>query len=235
MKFSKLDGVAKQERSDFYGRHQLDARFAADNWPMLLGEVPMGIFLARYELLKRTLDVPGHIVEFGSFNGTHLVYLAKMLNLLSPHTLKKVYGFDSFEGLNQVVDVDQLKVGDQGNYKGNLEFLREVISSFNLDEMIELQVGYIEETLPVFLKDNPHAMFSYIYMDTDLYQSTALALELCWSRLMPGGIVAFDEGYHDRFPGEGAAAQEFLATKAGQYRSGHIPFARQPMFWVEKI
>lgn len=235
MKFSSLDDVAKKQRSDFYKDRHIDARFAVDNWPLLLGEVPMGIFLARFELLKRTLDIPGHIVEFGSFNGTHLVYMAKMLNLLSPHTLKKVYGFDSFEGLNQVVDADRLEQSDQGNYKGNLEFLREVIDSFELDEMIELEVGYIEETLPAFLQSNPHHTFSYVYMDTDLYQSTALALEACWPRLMPGGIIAFDEGYHDRFPGEGAAAQEFLATKAGQYRSGHIHYARQPMFWIEKL
>jgi hypothetical protein len=234
MKFSKNDKIEIAKREEFFKKNNFDPKFVANNWPLFVGRVPMGIFLARYEILKKTIDVPGHIVEFGSFNGSNLLYMTKILQLLSPHNLKKVFGFDSFEGLTQISPQDRLPEAEKSNYKGNKDLLEEAIGVYDLDEIIELKVGYIEDTLPKFLEENKHAMFSLIYIDTDLYASTKVILETCWPRLSKGGIVVFDEGYHDRFPGEGQALQEFLDTNPGIAETGHIPFARQPMLYLKK-
>jgi hypothetical protein len=99
MKFDKKDKAEIEKREMFFKKNSFDPKFTANNWPLFIGKVPMGVFLARYEIVKQTIQIPGHIVEFGSFNGTNLVYMTKILQLLSPHNLKKVFGFDSFKGL----------------------------------------------------------------------------------------------------------------------------------------
>ncbi len=234
MKFENTDSIDIQKRNDFFKANQFDPLFVANNWPLFVGKVPLAIFLARYEIFKQSIDVPGHILEFGSFNGSNLLFLAKVLQTLSPHNLKKIFAFDSFEGLTQVSPEDKLEHRDQSNYKGNQQLLEEAISVYNLNDFVNLEVGYIEQTLPVFLEKNKHFFFSFIYIDTDLYSSTKIILEQCWPRLSKGGIIVFDEGYHDRFPGEGQALQEFLESIHFECEMGHIPFARQPMLYIKK-
>jgi hypothetical protein len=234
MKFDNADKKVIADRNDFFKKNSFDARFVTDNWPLFAGSVPTAVFLARYEILKKTVEVPGHILEFGSFNGTNLVFMAKVMQLLAPHDLKKIYGFDSFKGLTEISTQDKLSKGDVGGYKGNKELLLDILKLHQLTETVQLEVGYIEKTLPTFLKKNKHFMFSLIYIDTDLYSSTKVILKECWDRMSPNGMVVFDEGYHDRFPGEGQAMMEFVKTINGQYDSGHIPFARQPMLWLRK-
>jgi hypothetical protein len=234
MKFDKRDKIEIEQRESFFKNNSFDPKFVANNWPLFVGKVPMGVFLARYEILKKTIDIPGHIAEFGSFNGSNLLYMAKVMQLLSPHNLKRMYSFDSFEGLTEISPEDKLSDSEKSNYKGNKELLEEAISVYDLDETIELQVGYIENTLPEFLNRNKHVMFSLIYIDTDLYSSTKIILEKCWTRLSQGGIIVFDEGYHDRFQGEGQALQEFLHDHSGSCEMAHVHFARQPMLYLVK-
>jgi hypothetical protein len=105
----------------------------------------------------------------------------------------------------------------------------------DLEGTVRVVDGTIEETLSRFVADHPHYFYSYVYLDTDLYASTLLGLQASGRYLSPGGIVALDEGYHDRFPGEGTAAQEFLrALPPGRFELGTIPFARQPMLYIKK-
>ncbi|WP_394846373.1 TylF/MycF family methyltransferase [Pendulispora brunnea] len=233
-KFSKLDTDFIAKRNAFFESNPVDAKFAVDNWSLFLGTVPMGTFLARYELLKKIVDVPGHVLEFGVFNGSNLLFMAKILRLLAPHDLRKLYGFDTFEGLQEFNSKDGIAVEDRGRYRGRRELLERSIALHGFEDSIELVAGKIEDTLHEFLKTNAHHLYSFVYLDTDLYQSTQLVLSEVWPRLSPGGIIALDEGYHDRFPGEGIAAQEFLAAHQGQCNVGAIPFARQPMFYIQK-
>jgi len=233
-KFGKADAAFIAQRNEFFQQQTVDAKFAVDNWSLFLGTVPMASFLARYELLKKIVGVPGHVLEFGVFNGSNLLFMAKVLRLLAPHDLRKLYGFDTFEGLQEFNDKDGAATDDRGRYRGRRELLERAIALHGFEETIELVVGKIEDTLRGFLKDNAHHLYSFIYLDTDLYQSTQLVLQEIWPRLSPGGIIALDEGYHDRFPGEGVAAQEFLREHPGAYELGAMPFARQPMFFIQK-
>jgi len=49
---------------------------------------------ARYELLKMIQAVPGDIVECGVFKGSGLYTIAKLNQILMPHTSRKIIGFD---------------------------------------------------------------------------------------------------------------------------------------------
>ena len=234
-KFTEFDAQIVGARKQFFANSdKLEAQFAVDNWPLIAGAVPTAIWMARYELVKMIVNVPGHVLEFGVFNGSNLMFMAKMLSVLAPGDFRRLYGFDSWKGLTEFSAADGSASQLQGAYTGRRGLLEEMIALHRLQDRVTLIDGLIEQTLPKFVEANRHHLYSLIYLDTDLYDSTKLALELCWDRVASGGVVAFDEGYHDRFPGEGAAAQEFLAKIPGQYTCGHFPFARQPMFWVRK-
>src|SRR5215207_1459399 len=59
--------------------------------------------LARYELFKLSLQVPGDIVECGVFKGAGLLYWLKLLAIFAPGSAKRVVGFDTFGQLPESV------------------------------------------------------------------------------------------------------------------------------------
>lgn len=234
-KFSDFDKriIARREEL-FSSDHKLDARTLVDHWPLFAGQVPIANMMARYEILKQTVDVPGHVLEFGCFNGAHLAFIAKCLRFLAPGDMKRVYGFDSFEGLKVFTKEDAHAKNNEGFYKGSESLLRHFLDFHELNDTVHLVKGTIEDTLPVFLQKNPHFIFSYVYLDTDLYSSTSLVLKTVWNRLAGGGVVAFDEGLADGYPGEGQAFVEFFEQHQQEFTMKNIPFARQPMFYIIK-
>jgi hypothetical protein len=156
------------------------------------------------------------------------------MSLLAPNDLKACFGFDSWEGLTEFSTQDAAATAERGRYAGRRALLSEMITMHGLEDRVHLVDGIIEKTLPQFIAEHPHHLFSMVYVDTDLYSSTKVILEQCWSRIPPGGLIVFDEGYHDRFPGEGTAMNEFLLGVDGRYDCGSFPFSRQPMLWVRK-
>jgi len=233
-KFHDLDEKFIAQRNRFFETQKLDSKFCIDNWGLFAGSVPIGVYIARYEILKMVIDIPGHILEFGCFNGSNLLYMAKIMELLAPGDLKKIFGFDSFQGLSSLDEKDGSGIQQKGRYVGNQEILEKMIKLHCLEDRVHLIVGDIKDTLPKFLAEKAHHCYSLIYLDADLYASTKIVLDLCWERLVPGGIIVFDEGYHDRFPGEGIARNEFVKAIPSSYECGSFPFARQPMIWIRK-
>ena len=57
--------------------------------------------IIRYELFKKTLDVPGSIAECGVFKGSGWFYWLKLLSIFAPGERKFVYGFDTFKGFSK--------------------------------------------------------------------------------------------------------------------------------------
>ena len=49
-----------------------------------------------YEIFKKTLSIPGSIVECGVFKGVSLIRFLSFRNLIIRNSKKKVYGFDVF-------------------------------------------------------------------------------------------------------------------------------------------
>lgn len=197
-------------------------------------------FLAMYELLKLSLAIPGHIAEFGVWKGNNTLFMAKVLELMQPNTYKHIYGFDSFEGLPAPVDQD-LQGQDaanagayEGMYKGDLGRLQRMIDFFGFEEWIHFVIGDAMETIPRFENENKNVMLSFALVDFDLYEPACTALEFAHRRLMPGGIIAFDEAMSLAWPGEGTAVQEFLSTHSGDYEAGHITFSRMPTMYLRR-
>lgn len=232
VKFRSGDERYFEERHRFAENFpDLPLWFVADHWPLFAGRVNIARWLAIYELLKKVNDVPGHILELGTWNGANLVFMAKVTQILRPHAMTEIYGFDSFAGLRRFAPQDRLPAEAAGRYAGNENLLRQILRLYELEDLVHLVVGDIEETLPRFLREHPEAMFCFVYLDTDLFSSTKLGLELLLPRIVPGGIGVLDEFNAASYPGETLAAREVLGD---QLRLLTVPFTRQPTAYFVK-
>ena len=235
-KFQRDDRIYLNKRNELAEKLNIPYLWqVVDHFGLYAGIQTLGTRLAVFEIMKKCLDVPGHMVEFGCWNGANLIFMAKVLHLLQPNTYKHIYGFDSFEGLQTFSSEDGESRELFGKYKGNEEQLRTVIDFFEMDEWVHLVKGNALDTIPKFEKDFPHLMFSLAYIDFDLYEPCRVALEYVGRRIAQGGIIVFDEALTHFWPGEGKALIEFLAEKgAGEYAMHNIPFARQPTVYLIK-
>jgi hypothetical protein len=235
-KFERDDQIYLSKRHDLSENLNLPNLWEIiDHFGLYAGIQTLGHRLAVFEIMKKCINIPGHLVEFGCWNGANLIFMAKVLQLLQPNTYKHVYGFDSFEGLQTFTSEDGNSQEYSGKYKGNEEVLRIMIDFFGMDEWVHIVKGDALKTIPQFEKNYPHIMFSLAYIDFDLYEPCSVALEYVGKRIAPGGIIVFDEALTNFWPGEGKALVEFLVgAGAGEYAMCNIPFARQPTAYLIK-
>ncbi len=139
----------------------------------------------------------GLFLEFGVFRGKSINFSGRRIQ--SKGT--RIYGFDSFEGLAEDWRGTELKKGafDVG---GKLP---------KVPDNVTLVKGWFDQTLPKFLEEHPGKKVSYLHLDADTYESTALVLDLLGNRVQTGTVIVFDEyqGYPNWKNGEFLAWKEF--------------------------
>ena len=236
MKFAKSDQRYLSQRKEFSQQlGDMELWSVIDHWPLYAGIGNVGRFLGIADVLKSTLTVPGHIAEFGCWQGANTVWMAKLLKLLDPYGPKVVHAFDSFQGLTAFRPQDGHATEQRGRYAGSLERLKGILELYELTDDVNIHVGLIEDTLPPLVEQRQELTFSLLYCDTDLYESTRVILEHAAPRLAKGGVILFDEWNHETYPGEGVAANEFIADHRSEYDVLTIPFARQPSMMLRKL
>jgi hypothetical protein len=161
---------------------------------------------SRYALMKvccnrvKHKQVPGLICEFGVAEAKSINYLAKQL----PD--KKLYGFDSFEGLPE----DWMDGLPKGTFK--VKQLPAVQTN------VELIKGWFDDTLQPFLDAHPEPI-ALLHVDCDLYRSAKVVLEGLKKRIQTGSIIIFDEFFN--YPGwkenEFKAFNEFIKKNDFKY------------------
>ena len=181
-----------------------------DHWPLYVGTKTLARTVEILDVFRSTLAVPGDIAEFGSHRGSNIMYLAKLAQIYGVLDDKKLHCFESFEGLTNFSDEDGVQDGNQGRYRGNLSVLNEFINLFGYQQKILIHQGYIENTLPEFVKNYPEKRFSFLYYDADLYEPCKVVLECLNDKLSVGGVFVFDEYGLEEWPGETKAVDEFL-------------------------
>lgn len=208
----------------------------ADHFGLYSGSWTIGSKLFTYELMKRTMDLAGDVIEFGCWNGSNLLFLAKVLYLHRPLSVKRVFGFDNFAGLppSSSEDGDYAKV-QEGNYTGHEAQLRAAIELFDLSGRVQLVVGDARETIPKFQADSPERMVSFAFFDFDLYEPTKVALEFIDKALVDGGIMVFDQAGTEHWPGETLALKEFLDSSDSRYKSIANHITPQPTMAFQKM
>lgn len=236
-KFAKGDREYLSRRKDFAAAiGQPDLFSLVDQFGLYCGINTIGTKLAVYEIMKEVINCPGNIVEFGSWKGGNLLFMAKVLQLLQPNTIKRVYAFDSFEGLQVFDEKDGLDPDEwTGEYTGDESVIRMAMDLYDMNDWVHIVKGDAMETIDVFEKEHPYIMFSLAYIDFDLYKPVKRALEFVGPRMSTGGAIVFDEALSPLWPGEGTALVEFLQDKKyGEFKMYNVGFARQPTCYLVK-
>ena len=93
-----------------------------ENFMLFLRRVNFGKFLSHVQIFNEVMDVPGHIVECGVFKGMSLLTFVKLIEVLCPaDSLKRVIGFDTFEGFVNLAEKDGLPNEKRGKVVGGAE------------------------------------------------------------------------------------------------------------------
>jgi hypothetical protein len=191
------------------------------NWPAYIMRRDLPRFLSHYELFKQVVDLPGCIVELGVYRGASFFTWSILMESFCPYDRsRKVFGFDSFEGLQDFTHRDgKLDTAVQksiGGYKATAEEVRNLVGMHNSDNMIpgtkrcQLVVGRLEHSIPSFLEQNPGLKIALLHFDVDLYEPTKIGLEMLYPLVLKGGVVCFDEYGLVPWQGETQAADEYF-------------------------
>lgn len=231
MKENKFDGTKKYSKDKeiddrleaLFKKHSITPLEAVRHFPIFARRVTIKKFIAHYELFKRTVDLPGDIVELGVFRGLSLMSFANFSEIYNiGDRTKTIYGFDNFKGFTEVGQEDgpdyeqhQKTIGGF-NPEVFYEELKEVIEIFDEDRFagwkprIKLEIGNIEETVPEFAIKNPGLRISLLHFDVDMYKPTKVALETLFPLVVKGGVVVFDEYGILEWSGESKAVDEYF-------------------------
>lgn len=132
---------------------------------------------------------------------------------------RKLWLFDSYEGLPEPGERDYVANGDTGDHVrplpkgscfGALEEVRSVtLGKFKLPEdRIEFVQGWFENTVPA-TRDKIEKL-AILRIDGDWYESTKVCLEGLFDKVQPGGVVIIDD--YDSCIGAKRAVDEFVAA-----------------------
>ena len=193
--------------------------------------------LARADFVRMVADVPGDIVDCGTFKGISTLQFAHFLAIYRPHGSGKVVSFDTFEAVFPRVRPDEIASArdhmDRLYEETAHQQLTEAISRLELSERVEIVKGDIVQTMPAYMADKPGFRISLLHCDLDVFAATKAVLELAWPRITVGGIVVFDQ-YAVRNWGESDAADAFLGTLPHAPRLRIVPGTPTPTAYLVK-
>lgn len=150
-----------------------------------------------YSSMKAVIHLPGSIAELGVYKGGSAKILCEI------KSDKKLYLFDTFEGLPEVDKEIDLAKNEWFN-DTSFEKVRDYLKEY---KQVCFFVGIFPETITDEVSNDK---FSFVNLDTDLYKSTLDGLRFFWPRMVTGGrIVSHDYNTKDH-PGVKKAFEEFF-------------------------
>jgi len=148
------------------------------------------------DLAQRALDlgIPGDFIETGVWRGGCCIL---MRGVLAANQImdRKLFFADSFRGLpppniNEFPQDQNMMLHTMSELAIPLYVVKE---NFQLYELLDSQVqfieGYFSDTLPVLNANT----FALIRLDGDMYESTFVTLENLYPKLSPGGFIIIDD------------------------------------------
>ena len=189
-----------------------------------IGDYSLTPLIRRWTLIKSLHYINknkmiGDIVECGIWRGGNLFLAKKIQDKYYNEIKRKFYGFDTFEGMPQPSAYDGEKINkiyqsfkdkNEPWTKASLDDVKnsskKLFSDINQFNFIK---GKVEETL--LDKKNLPNKISLLRLDTDLYESTKIELEILYPLLVEKGILIIDD-YGD-FQGCRKAVDEYFLDK----------------------
>lgn len=157
---------------------------------------------------------PGHaIAEIGVYKGGSAWFLAKVADERGD----PLHLFDTFTGIPIAEPTDSNRIGEFGDTSAG-----DVMRWFPL---AHFHIGLFPDTLP------PSGMesLSFVHSDCDQYYSVRAVIDLLWPRIVPGGIMAFDD--MDTAGGQRAIGETFPEQTSG-IQNDNPPIHQHMGWWI---
>lgn len=133
----------------------------------------------------REWPVEGDICEFGCYTG---ISSAK-LSLVNNHLNKRMFVFDSFEGLPEIdnnASQEHKNMYKKGQYCCSLDTVRNNVELYGILNNVSFIKGFFSKSLSTF---NDVQKISYCFVDVDLCKSLEECLDFILPRLQKNGIL----------------------------------------------
>lgn len=171
--------------------------------------------LAVVEIYKQIVDIPGAILDIGTWRGQTAVLCENLRAIFEPlHFNRRIVCFDTFEGYKGFSDKDvATPLHREGTYgvggEDYASFLRQLLVAHEKSNAMghnhgkhKVIEGDCRQTIPQFFHDAQNEYVALAFFDVNAYDPTLKAFEEVWARLVPGGIVAFWQLSRNAVPAE---------------------------------
>lgn len=139
---------------------------------------PPGKLRTMAEALFSVKDLPGEVADLGAMRGG----CSLILRQVAPE--KELHIFDTWEGTPYD---DPLCHHKKGEWATSLEECRKLVGT---NERTYYHPGIFPVDSPDYIKENKYC---FVYVDMDTEQATRDAIEFFWPRMVPGGLMVFDD------------------------------------------
>lgn len=206
-------------------------------FPRFVHRQALSYFLARNEIFKEIIPLHGSILDFGIYRGSSFFTWLQLSSLYEPYNhLRKIVGFDSFQGFSALSKNDQSAEGEnfelkrQGGmmYHGGFEELQRGIELCDLNRPLghvsKAQVikGDLPRTCGDYLNAHPETIIALANFGLGLHEPTREILTLIKPRLQNGSILVFEDLNQAMWPGETTAL--FDVFDADEISLQRIPY-----------
>lgn len=168
-------------------------------------------------MIAKVEKLDGDIVECGVGWGRSLIHLLSIMQ--AEEKIRNLWAFDSFEGFPEPTAEDvSFRNPLKGEWKSDIRKIETMLgeAGFSGDFLRQRLIfvkGFFNDTLPSYRG----APIVFLHADADLYASYKDILENLYERVLPGGVIVFDEYLntweHAKFPGARKAIDEFFQDK----------------------
>lgn len=166
------------------------------------------------QLAEYAQGLAGSTAECGVYEG-----LTSYVVCAATQPGKTHHAFDSFAGLSDPAELD-------GSYwaSGDLSVPEHVFRSNLAAFDVRTHAGWIPDRFGEVAEES----FSFVHIDVDLYQPTRDSVEFFYPRMVPSGVMLFDDYGLETCPGARRAVDSYFEGRAEQVF--HLPTGQGLVF-----
>ncbi len=229
---------------DYFSRSGGSFTEKAHAFPRFMPRQSLSYFLARNEAYQKILGVHGSILDFGVYRGGSLFTWMQLCSIYEPYNhIRKIIGFDSFQGFSELVKED---FGAEGSdlalkMQGGMAFegapeLREGIELIDLNRPLghvskgRIIDGLLPHSCQQYLEFHPETIVAMANFGLGLYEPTLKLLQLIRPRLVRGSVLMFEDLNQATWPGETRAL--FEVFDPNEISISRVPYCPH-ISWVQ--
>ena len=163
------------------------------------------------ELARECLDISGDFVEMGCYKGDTSILLAEIVKASE----KKLWIYDSFEGLPEKKEVDKSVMGVLFRGGELAVTKREVKQRFlraNLPVPVIKKAWFSE-----LVENDLPEQIAFAFLDGDFYESIKDSIKLVTPKMSDGGVMVVHDYTNPALPGVKRAVDEWMQKGTPQF------------------